>query len=122
MMLSLRKRACRELSGVSAKHRYTSSGKVSADESSCEFSLVHKRSPYSIAEAQAEQENKSLAAVGRTLLFGSKAVDVTFVAVFALFVAAVLILKMRFLWCPTMKKLAVEEVTPLMTEDRKRYQ
>merc|ERR1719334_2620341 len=106
---------------LGSKHRYTSSGKVSADESSCEFSLVHKRSPYSIAEAQAEQENKSLAAVGRTLLFGSKAVDVTFVAVFALFVAAVLILKMRFLWCPTMKKLAVEEVTPLMTEDRQRY-
>jgi len=103
------------------KHKWTSSGHVSADESSCEFSLVHKRAPYSIEEAQAEM---NLAAqVGRTHLVGSKAVDVTFVAVFALFVAAVLILKMRFLWCPTMKKKSsVEEVTPLMTEDRQIYQ
>jgi len=100
---------------------------VEADESSCEFSLVHDYAPNDISEVikskfSTNEQNMYRAGLVRAHLFGSTAVDVTFISVSFLFVAMVLILKLRFLWCPSMKKSSSDEVTPLMVEDRQIYQ
>jgi len=98
---------------------------VDADESSCEFALVHDYAPNDIPEVlktKFGEQNMYRAGLVRAHLFGSTVVDITFIAVCLSFVAVVLILKMRFLWCPSMKKMSSDEVTPLMVEDRQIYQ
>jgi len=105
--------------------KYTRVQDVDADESSCEFSLVHDYAPNDLGETlktKFSEQNMYRAGLVRAHLFGSTVVDITFIAVCLAFVAVVLILKMRFLWCPSMKKMSSDEVTPLMVEDRQIYQ
>jgi len=91
----------------------------------CTNDYVFSIAPGSVEEVLAENEQRSMQMVEdralRTSVFDNKVVDVSFIAGCIAFVAVVLLLKLRFLWCPAADEKGTE-VTPLMAGDRQIYE
>jgi len=110
--------------GCLGNDEYTNQDAVDADETGCAFDLIFTKGPSTIAEVKkGDSQNDSKSLSKMLHLFGTKSVDVTSVLICAVLVAVVLLLKMRFLWCPSAtKKSSSDEVTPLMKENTAVYQ
>merc|ERR1719384_2713610 len=99
--------------GCLGEDAFTLQDSVDEDESDCAFSLIFQKAPATVEDVMTSGSTKSLSRMLH--LFGNKSVDVTSVLICAVLVAVVLLLKMKFLWCPSStKKLSSDEVTPLM--------